>query len=249
MTDLPKIMLSKALSNLMLLGGKIKWACERNCATLPDSKIIYFYPGDRVNVYGYLTTIWKYNVYGEIEKNGLVVDAGASIGVYSLKVADIASRVIAVEPVPRIFTMLEKNIAANMVTNVIPVNLALSNYDGSIELHLTSQLFGEGHEISPLHVPKSKIVVPCAKLDTLMKNLKVDEITNLKIDIEGHELYLLDGSKSLLSRGSIKNMSIAVYHFKDEEMQVRKFLEIYGYSTTSKFFFDGDIILYARLRR
>ena len=71
----------------------------------------------------------------------------------------------------------------------------------------------------------------------------------VKVDIEGHEPQMLQGARKTLSSGMIQNFALAVYHYLDEEAVVRTILENYGYVTSSKFFMDGDIILYAKLKR
>ena len=247
-----KLILSKLLSNLMVLQGKIMWPSKTDGAMIPNGFKIHYSPKNKVQVYGYVTTIWKYNVYGEIEPGSVVVDAGANIGVYSLKVADKAEKIIAVEPEPKIFSFLKHNIKINNIKNVEPVNMALSDHNGFIDFYSSRQFFGEAHEISPriLHSPKNKITVPCITLDTLLQKFpEIKAVGTMKVDIEGHEPQMLMGAENTLERGLVQNFSIAVYHFKNEEKQVRNMLENYGYITKSKFFLDGDIILYAKLKR
>ena len=247
-----KLILSKLLSNLMILQGKIIWLSKTDETILPNGLTIRFNPENKTQVYGYVTTIWKYNVYGEVKGDGIIIDAGANIGVYSLKVANNMEKVIAIEPEPKIFSFLEHNIRANKIKNVKPVNMALSDHNGFIDFYYSQQFFGEAHEISPriLHSPKRKIAVPCIKLDTLLSGFpEIKAVGTMKVDIEGHEPQMLMGAQNTLEKGLIQNFSIAVYHYKNEENQVKKMLENYGYSTKSKFFFDGDIILYAKLKR
>jgi FkbM family methyltransferase len=247
----PKIILSKVLSNLMLIEGAVKWVGKNDYTILPNGKILTFNRWDKTNVYGYVTTIWKYNVYGDVCSDKPVVDAGASVGTYSLKVADDVESVIAFEPEPLIHKKLTENITLNKISNIFPIAVALSNYDGVSDFYITRQLLGEGHDITPRHIPKEKFKVTCMKLDTAMEMFfpKIREIGTLKADVEGHEIHMLLGSRSLLERGAIENLSLAVYHYQNEEEDVRKFLERYGYKTMTRFFLNGDIILYARLVR
>jgi FkbM family methyltransferase len=235
----------------MLIEGAVKWAGKRDHVILPNGTILTFDPKDKTNVFGYVNTIWKYNVYGDVKNSKTVIDAGASIGTYSLKVADKVERIIAFEPVPKIWACLGTNITINKIKNVDYWDVALSNYDGTTDFYITKQLLGEGHDINPRHIPKDKIEVECMKLDTVMEKFypEIKEIGMLKADVEGHEIPMLIGCKRLLEKGMVENLSLAVYHYKDEETEVCNFLERYGYKTKSRFFIDGDIILYAWLVR
>ena len=247
-----KVILSKLLSNFMILQGKLIWISKRDSTVLPNGFIIHFKPEDKVQVYGHVTTIWKYNVYGKIEDDGIIIDAGANIGVYSLKAAEKAKQVISIEPEPEIFSFLKHNIEVNNLKNVDPINTALSDHDGFMDFYISRQFFGEAHEPHPriLHSAKRKYSVPCVKLDSLLLRYpKIKEVSRIKMDVEGHAAQVLAGAKDTLKKGIIQNFSIAVYHYRNEERQIKTIMENYGYVTRSKFFLDGDIILYAKLKR
>ncbi len=59
------------------------------------------------------------------EKLKLIVDAGAHVGLYSIKHASIAQKVIAIEPIPFNYKLLRININLNKLSNVYPSNVAL----------------------------------------------------------------------------------------------------------------------------
>lgn len=247
-----KIIISKLLSNFMILQGKLIWLSKRDTIILPNGLELHFLPETKTQVYGYMATIWKYNVYGKIEDDGIIIDAGANIGVYSLKAAKKAKQVISIEPEPEIFSFLKHNIAVNNLENVDPVNLALSDHDGFMDFYVSRQFFGEAHEPNPriLHSAKRKYSVPCIKLDSLLlKYPGIKEVSRIKMDVEGHATKILAGAKDTLEKGIVQNFSVAAYHYRDEEKEVKQILEDYGYVTRSKFFLDGDIILYGELKR
>jgi hypothetical protein len=64
-------------------------------------------------------------------KPNVVVDVGAHLGYYSLKLSKIASKVIAVEPHPSNFYWLQRNVKLNSVHNVEPIKVALSDENRS----------------------------------------------------------------------------------------------------------------------
>jgi len=247
-----KVILSKLLSNFMILQGKLIWLSKRDSIVLPNGFSLHFDQKQKAQVYGYMTTIWKYNVYGEIKNDGVIIDAGANIGVYSLKAAEKAKQVISIEPEPEIFSQLKHNIEVNNLKNVQPLNVALSDHDGAMDFYISRQFFGEAHEPHPriLHSPKRKYSVPCITLDSLLSVAPgIKEVSRIKMDVEGHATKILVGAKNTLEKGIIQNFSVAAYHYRAEEQEVKQILEDYGYVTRSKFFLDGDIILYGELKR
>ncbi len=56
------------------------------------------------------------------------------------------------------------------------------------------------------------IEVECDTLDNLAKKLEISDVDYLKIDVEGNELSVLKGAKSLLSHGSIDFIQIEFGH-------------------------------------
>ena len=198
-----KVILSKLLSNFMILQGKLIWLSKRDQIILPNGFQLHFTPETKTQVYGYVTTIWKYNVYGKIEDDEIIIDAGANIGVYSLKAAEKAKQVISIEPEPEIFSLLKHNIEVNNLKNVDPVNLALSDHDGFMDFYISRQFFGEAHEPHPriLHSAKRRYSVPCIKLDSLLlKYPRIKEVSRIKMDVEGHAAQVLAGAKDKLNR-------------------------------------------------
>ena len=247
-----KVILSKLLSNFMILQGKLIWLSKRDQIILPNGFKLHFTPETKTQVYGYVTTIWKYNVYGKIQDDSVVIDAGANIGVYTLKACMHAKQVISIEPEPEIFSFLKHNIGINNLKNVDLINMALSDHDGFMPFYISRQFFGEAHEPHPriLHSAKRKYTVPCIKLDSLLLNYpRIKEVSRIKMDVEGHAAQVLAGAKDTLKKGIVQNFSIAVYHYRNEERQIKTIMENYGYVTRSKLFLDGDIILFAELKR
>ena len=60
-------------------------------------------------------------------KDDIVLNVGANIGIFTLKVAKNVRWVISIEPEPQTFSMLSKNIMANNLSNVTFLNLAVSD--------------------------------------------------------------------------------------------------------------------------
>src|SRR3989475_9321293 len=74
----------------------------------------------------------------QVAAGDVVVDVGAHIGRYALRAATRASRVIAVEPDPSNFILLEQNVRLNGFSNVVLVPHALSSRAGTRALWLAA---------------------------------------------------------------------------------------------------------------
>src|SRR5438309_6727367 len=74
----------------------------------------------------------------QVAAGDVVVDVGAHIGRYALRAAARASRVIAVEPDPSNFSLLERNVRLNGFSNVVLVPHALSSRAGTRALWLAA---------------------------------------------------------------------------------------------------------------
>jgi len=126
-----------------------------------------------------------YDRFYRLQNDDVVVDVGAHVGLFTLKVAKSVKLVLAVEPHPFNYRLLTMNMALNKINNVIPVKLALSSYSGKAKLYLRStgthtlfksQIFG----------PESgeTLKVEVETLDRLIDELKIDKVTFVKIDVE-----------------------------------------------------------------
>jgi FkbM family methyltransferase len=141
-----------------------------------------------------------YERHREVSKHDVVVDLGAHVGVFSIKAAAVASRVISVEPDAYNFKLLNFNTRLNHLENLILVNSAVADYDGETKLHLHSQ--SGMHSIVNMRAATSvhSVNVKVRKLDTIVKELNIERIDFLKIDVEGAELYVLTGGLNTLKK-------------------------------------------------
>ena len=132
-----------------------------------------------------------------------VVDVGANSGLFSLLAArrDPFVRVHALEPVARVFSVLEANVALNALDNVTCHRLACSDRSGPSTLHVPA---GE-----PVPVMASLLSgwadtaatgepVECTTIDELVDAERMDTVDVVKIDAEGSEDAVLRGAHATL---------------------------------------------------
>lgn len=130
-----------------------------------------------------------------------VVDVGANIGynaVHAARRVGSGGRVVAVEPAPDNVAVLERNLAAARLSNVIVRPVAAGRHRGHRKLYLR----GETSAVNSLY-PQSCYASVTGVLDVPVERLDdlVDGDPDLvKIDVEGAELEVLEGMARLLRR-------------------------------------------------
>jgi FkbM family methyltransferase len=136
-----------------------------------------------------------------LPKGGVFIDVGANIGNNSLIASKIASKVIAIEPNPKILERLKQNIDLNNLKNVIVYDYAISNFIGESEFFIPDESFSnQGVASLSLreNIPMRKIKVRVTTLDELLKN--EERIDLIKIDVEGHSKEVIQGAKNIIKK-------------------------------------------------
>jgi FkbM family methyltransferase len=127
----------------------------------------------------------------------VVVDVGANIGTVTLTASALVGetgRVFAIEPQPRIFGFLEQNIALNGFSNIVPLNVAVSETEGVVTLS-TGLL-----DTSNMVVAQGGQQVPARPLDAILEPHALARIDLLKIDVEGYEYDVLRSAPESLRK-------------------------------------------------
>lgn len=134
--------------------------------------------------------------------SGLALDVGANIGNHTLWFSKIFSRVVAFEPNPICYRLLEANLLLNEVGNVVPMPSGLSDHPGRTAFYMN-----RGGNIGNSGVNSGYVKDAGATFDVdlvvgddvltkeILGGLAVDL---LKIDVEGHELAALRGLSRIL---------------------------------------------------
>lgn len=179
-----------------------------------------------------------YERFYKPRKGNVVVDVGAHIGLFTLKIAlqvGEKGRVIAVEPEKKNYAFLTENIRINRYRNVTPVDLALSDFEGKARFFLKARsvshsLFGKTF-VTPI-IGSTEVDV--TTLDKMLEKLAVNRVDLLKINVEGAELNVLKGGEHLLSEGRISNIVLATHPpRKKEAEEISEYLRSMGYTTTT----------------
>ncbi|MEL7035963.1 MAG: FkbM family methyltransferase [Cyanobacteria bacterium J06592_8] len=159
-----------------------------------------------------------------------------------------ATQVLLIEANPTIFESLKEKVAG--LENVQAIHCAISNQDGTANLHITS--LDQASSILPLKKVEKiyknikethQITVQSKKLDTLLEEqkLKSSDFNILNIDIQGAELLAFQGAENLLKHIEAINTEVnyeELYEGCALIDQLDDFLEQYGFervATTSPY--------------
>lgn len=132
-----------------------------------------------------------------VDRSRVALDVGANKGVWAYLLAGLCRKVHAFEPNPKAFELLRRGLAGLAVTQ----KLALSNRNGVADLRIPRRRRGysnQGGSLSPASVGSEhgSVTVEVATLD----GLGIDDVGFMKIDVEGHELAVLEGARNTLRR-------------------------------------------------
>ena len=150
----------------------------------------------------------------EFKEGEVVVDAGARIGAFTAKASRAvgsAGRVIAVEPEPRSYALLRKNIEVNRLNNVVPIRKMLWSAAQPVELYLSGNAASHSAYFDGFYGPTGETTVcEAATLDSILEELGIGRVDFVKMDIEGAEIEALKGMSRILQSGV--ELAIAAYH-------------------------------------
>lgn len=183
--------------------------------------------------------IFTYQIYyfDSQTPNPVIIDGGAHIGLSTLYFKHLypQAQIVAFEPNPLTFALLEKNVEQNHLENVTLHQKALSKHNGEAQFFMdetdwqwlsTSSLIE--HAWNGQQKTKS-LKVEATRLDQYLSDYK--QIDLLKLDIEGAETQVLMSIRDQLPK--IKNLIFEFHPTKTQNLnQLLSFLEKKGFSTS-----------------
>lgn len=150
-------------------------------------------------------TEWRnlWRIYEAAAPHGAMVDAGANIGLSSVPASEFFPAVWAFEPDGFNFGLLQHNAALNGAGNVRPVNVALSDQDGTEKFYLGPDSCGVCHSLTEA-VPRQvfggtrQVEVVTRRLDCYAH--EIGALAFLQVDVEGNDMRVLHGADALVAR-------------------------------------------------
>jgi FkbM family methyltransferase len=174
-----------------------------------------------------------------VQAGDTVVDAGAHIG-YMATLAALAAgpdgHVMAWEPHPELFVVLERNVAGvatrRRMARMTLRNAALGSTPGLANLVIPDEGArndGTSHLERTASPPTRSIPVKVETIDDVLEAEGAESVDVMKLDVEGSELHVLCGATQALRAGRIRHIV-----FEDHQgptSDVVRLLESIGYAT------------------
>ncbi len=202
-------------------------------AVIPSTQLPYIW----LNIL-HIYCFGDYIAYDEFvpRDDWVIIDLGASVGLYTLYVAKLASKglVVAVEPssLPRKY--LRMNVEINDLSNVSISRYAVAPRSGRIKLYVT-KYWATTSAIEEYAKYMGEVVktewVEAVTLDELIKYHGLSKVDLLKLDVEGLELGIIKSSKSI-AEGRIKRLVIEVHKNVVDPNEVIRYLRTLNYSVS-----------------
>jgi len=144
-----------------------------------------------------------------LKEGDCCVDVGANMGALAIHAGTLVGpvgRVIAIEAHPRIAGFLRRNIALNGLSNIETVSVAVGEHAGHVKF--TNIRSDDQNAV----VDDNHGTIPMKRLDDIVPfDVQVDL---LKIDVEGYELKVLQGSERVLATTQVVYFEAWEQHYR-----------------------------------
>ena len=139
---------------------------------------------------------YRYYIFNNIPRKRTMIDIGANIGIFARPSAELFERVICFEPVFKNFEVLQKNL--ENYNNVELHNLGLGDKDQIVTFELQTLKCGHTKQVEEF-VPNPEFEKHTGELTTLDR-FDFQSVDWIKIDVEGFENAVLEGSRATIQR-------------------------------------------------
>jgi FkbM family methyltransferase len=204
---------------------------------LEDDFALFFYLHDRD----------LYQVISQHIKNGdFVLDIGAHQGFFSALLANFVGKegkVFSIEAMPETFDILKRNakVAGKNGYKIFPYQYAVSDSEGVLDFYAqerspVNSLFDRWPSDPNLNIPREKIQIQSITIDDfiLLNAGFLNKVDFVKIDVEGAEWSVLQGSKNLLTQMpprliAIETSSLGLSFYKKTPNDLINFMKEFDY--------------------
>lgn len=159
----------------------------------------------------------------ELKKCNRAIDIGANIGIYSYALSKLCKHVESFEPMPECAKMLT---AYANSKNITVHNIGLSNKTGNTDLYVPlirgdSKLNIGLASVNDCGGERECFEIPIQCLD----NFNFSNVDFIKIDVEGHELEVIEGALVTIRR----EKPIILVEIEQRHLATRKIEDVFSY--------------------
>jgi FkbM family methyltransferase len=205
--------------------------------------------GESVPMYGNPPDYWETTLLTSVLRSGdLFVDVGANAGIYTVLAAECGADVIALEPGSAARQLLLENLHMNGCRDVVQVHGAAAGRErGSALLtagtHVLNHVLDQSTpELRSAERPLFSVARPTGS--ELVEVVTLDELIGdrfvaaIKIDVEGFEQEVLDGTQRALREHrvgylQIENNDLSVQHYGRSAAPMWETVRSFGYALHS----------------
>ena len=164
-----------------------------------------------------------------VQKGMVVADIGANVGYFTRflgKKVGESGIVHSFEPIPPTFSMLQDTISLNHLSNVTPVNKAVSSNNGTVTMYLSHTHYMASIDASWASTDGGSIEVETITLDTYFEKLgKYPDF--IKMDIEGGGVHALKGMQNCIRKN--EPVLLLESHTSAEDLAIGEALSLIPY--------------------
>jgi FkbM family methyltransferase len=145
------------------------------------------------------------------------VDVGAHWGYFTLMAAarvGLAGRVISLEPDPRSFARLRSNVEHNRLSRVHVLPVAAADVEATVSLRgyeEGAENCGVSRVVAEVRATGPAFQVAARPLDDIARELGVDRVDLMKMDVEGGEATAISGMRGLLAARSVRRLLLELH--------------------------------------
>jgi FkbM family methyltransferase len=241
----PKIFFKKALGRIVLMASP---PSDGVMQTNIGKYILDTFPSRnywwRSMYFGYCGVEIEHNIKKFLGKGGIFIDVGAGVGYFSAiasNITGISGQVHCFEPFPSNVEMIRRMLKTNPDSNIILNDYALGADTGVCNYYIN--LSNAGWECSMMESFIENVVkvikVRTQRLDNYLEKKKIDNISLIKIDVEGYEFFVLKGLSGFFERTTsrppiICEIGVPVYKKTGLSLShLHDYMNEYGYQACS----------------
>lgn len=168
----------------------------------------------------------------------VVIDLGANCGLFSLYAADSCSQIIAVEPTPTTYSVLEEIVKDQ--TKIKTLQLAVGPHNEMVSFYINENSTTN----SMLNRNGQETQVQCMTLETLLFKEQLEYVDFIKCDIEGSEMQALTDATLGPVADRVKFWFVEVHqtnigqsawpgNLENNRQQLAELFQRHGYQTES----------------